>query len=418
VLNVEEGHLQCQLRAQALAGRDALCARSLVKIAVDAACLANERGYGRFARELLHAMVAQSPEDEFILFADQRAAERVDLPTVRVVVVDQTASPTLAAAADGSRSLRDMLSFSRAVWRERADVFFSPSVYTYFPLPPTLPAVITVHDAIADRFPELTLPTWRARLFWRIKTQMALRQANVVLTVSGFASREIQEVYGVAPERIRVAVEAPAAAYRPSDSPAHIAAAATRAGVPPGADWFVYVGGFNPHKHLDVIVRAHAALSRDRATPPHLVLVGTVDGDVFYGTRASVLAEIDRAGTASLVHWPGFVPDDELRDLLSGAIALLIPSENEGFGLPGVEAAACGTPVIATIASPLPELLEGGGFFVAPRDEGALGNAMRELLDDPSLRARMGATARERASHLSWTTAAQAALGALRDAVA
>ncbi|CAN5852035.1 hypothetical protein BH11GEM2_BH11GEM2_24020 [soil metagenome] len=95
-----------------------------------------------------------------------------------------------------------------------------------------------------------------------------------------------------------------------------------------------------------------------------------------------------------------------------------MPSENEGFGLPGVEAAACGTPVIATIASPLPELLEGGGFFVAPRDEHGLVNAMRALLDDPSLRARMGTIARERAAQLSWTTAAQATLGALRDAVA
>jgi glycosyltransferase involved in cell wall biosynthesis len=389
-----------------------------VKIAVDAACLANERGYGRFARELLHAMVAQSPHDEFVFFADRRAAALVNLPTVRVVVVEQTVSPTLAAAADGSRSLRDMLRFSRAVWRERADVFFSPSVYTYFPLPPTLPAVITIHDAIGDRFPELTLPAWRARLFWRIKTQMALRQASIVLTVSDFASRELQEVYGIAPERIRVAVEAPAAAYRPSDSPAHIATAAARAGIPEGAEWFVYVGGFNPHKHLDVIVRAHAELARSRATPPHLVLVGTVDSDVFYGTRAALLAEIDRAGTASLVHWPGFVADDELRDLHSGAIALLMPSENEGFGLPGVEAAACGTPVIATLASPLPELLEGGGFFVAPRDERGLVHAMRALLDDPSLRARMGTIARERAAQLSWTTAAQATLGALRDAVA
>ncbi len=178
------------------------------------------------------------------------------------------------------------------------------------------------------------------------------------------------------------------------------------------------MGGFNPHKHLDVIVRAHAALARSRATPPHLILVGTVDGDVFYGTRASVLAEIDRAGTASLVHWPGFVADGELRDLHSGAVALLIPSENEGFGLPGVEAAACGTPVIATRASPLPELLEGGGFFVAPRDEPGLVHAMRALLDDPSLRSSMGRTAQERAARLSWTTAAQATLGALRDAVA
>ena len=148
------------------------------------------------------------------------------------------------------------------------------------------------------------------------------------------------------------------------------------------------------------------------------MLVGTVDSDVFHGTRATVLAEIEGAGTAHLVHWPGFVPDADLRHVLSGAVALLIPSENEGFGLPAVEAAACGTPVIATLASPLPELLAGGGFFVAPRDQPALENAMCTLLDDPVLRRAMGTRAQERASQLSWGTAAGAALGALRDAAA
>ena len=387
-----------------------------MKIAVDAACLANERGYGRFARELLHAMITEAPDDEFVLFADARAAELVDLPGARVVVVQQGMSPTLAAAASGSRSLRDMLRFSRAVWREQPDAFFSPSVYTYFPLPPGLPSVVTVHDAIAERFPELTLPSWKARTFWRLKTRLALWQSKIVLTVSEFASREIQEVHGVAPERIRVAVEAPAAAYHPSDSQSDIDRVASAAGMPAGTEWFVYVGGFNPHKHLDVIVRAHAAVAKASARPPHLVLVGTIDRDVFHGTRATVLAEIARAGTGPLVHWPGFVADADLRHLLSGAIALLIPSENEGFGLPAVEAAACGTPVVATTASPLPELLAGGGFFIAPRDEIALGLAMRSLLSDPALRATMGAKAREGALRLSWTSAAHAALGALRDA--
>jgi len=188
--------------------------------------------------------------------------------------------------------------------------------------------------------------------------------------------------------------------------------------VPADAEWFVYVGGFNPHKHLDVIVRAHANVARERANKPHLVLVGTIDSDVFHGTRATVLQTINSEGTSSLVHWPGFVPDEQLRHLLSGAVALLMPSENEGFGLPAVEAAACGTPVVATTASPLPQLLPGGGFFVAPRDQGALENAMRSLLDDPALRRDMGARALAWARRLSWTTAARAALGALRDAAA
>jgi glycosyltransferase involved in cell wall biosynthesis len=188
--------------------------------------------------------------------------------------------------------------------------------------------------------------------------------------------------------------------------------------VPAGARWLIYVGGFNPHKHVDAIVRAHAAVARESAEPPHLLLVGTIDKDVFHGDQASIRRAITEAGTGALVHWTGFVPDDELRHLHSGAVALVLPSANEGYGLPAVEAAACGAPVIATTASPLPQLLAGGGIFVKPGDDAALIAALRQMLSDEPARLRMGERARERAAALSWPRAAEAALAALRQAAA
>lgn len=365
-------------------------------------------------------MAAAAPDDEFICFLDAASAARFDLraPNVRARVVEQGHAPTEAAAAEGYRAPLDMLRLTRAVWREGADVFFSPSVYTYFPLPPGQRAVVTVHDAIAERFPELTLPSPRARLFWKLKVGLALRQARLVLTVSDFAASEIAEVLRVAPGRIRVSGEAPAAAFQPSAGPEEIQAAAARAGLPAGARWLMYVGGFNPHKHVDAIVRAHATVARAAAEPPHLLLVGTVDKDVFHGDQATIRRAIREAGTDALVHWTGFVPDEELRHLHSGAVALVLPSANEGYGLPAVEAAACGAPVIATIASPLPQLLEGGGIFVRPGDEPALVAALTRMLTDEPARSRMGQIARERASRLSWHRGAEAALGALREAAA
>jgi alpha-1,3-rhamnosyl/mannosyltransferase len=297
-------------------------------------------------------------------------------------------------------------------------VFFSPSVYTYFPLPPSLAAVITFHDAIADRFPSLTLPSPRARLFWRMKVQMALAQSRIVLTVSDYAAAQVSRTLGVRRDRIRVAVEAAAAVYQPSDSAEDVIAAARRAGVPDGRRWFAYVGGFNPHKHVDAIVRAHASLVRDAAEPPVLVLVGALDDDPFFGSQQRIRDEIARCGTGDHVRWAGYVPDDELRHLLSGAIALVLPSESEGFGLPAVEAAACGVPVIATTESPLPQLLEGGGIFVPPGDGEALGLAMRCLATDESRRRTLAAEALARARALSWTSSARAALDALVEAAA
>jgi glycosyltransferase involved in cell wall biosynthesis len=188
--------------------------------------------------------------------------------------------------------------------------------------------------------------------------------------------------------------------------------------LPSDARWVIYVGGFNPHKHLELIVRAHARLARASAAPLFLLLVGTLDSDVFHGDAGRIRQAIDEAGSTERVIWTGFVPDEELRLLHSGAICLLLPSEAEGFGLPAVEAAACGTPVVATLNSPLPELLEGGGLFVPPGDQGALDAALERLVEQTPLRDEMAKRALERARRLTWPRGAQAALDCLREAAA
>jgi glycosyltransferase involved in cell wall biosynthesis len=236
--------------------------------------------------------------------------------------------------------------------------------------------------------------------------------------VSEYARSELETVLHVPPRRIRVAVEAPAPVYRPS-APGEVAAAAARLGLPPGARWITYVGGFSPHKHVDVIVRAHAAVARELGdAAPFLLLVGATSGDVFHGDQPRIRAAIAEAGTEALVRWTGFLPDDELRHVHTGALALALPSASEGFGLPAVEAAACGAPVIATTASPLPGLLEGGGIFVPPGDEAAVTAALRRMLSDEPGRRAMGARARERAAALTWDRCAREALSALREAAA
>lgn len=391
-----------------------------LRIGVDATCWANARGYGRVIREILPEMVALAPADEFICFLDRRAAERFTLtgPNVTPVVVPQSASPTEAAAADSNRSPFDMLRLTRAVRRARLDVFFSPSVYTYFPLPPRLPAVVTLMDAIAERFPQYTLPSRRARLFWRAKTWLAIRQSRLVLTISDYAAGEIAAVHSLPTSKIRVATLAPAAVYREPTDAAAIAAAADAAGLPPGTRWFLYAGGFSPHKHVEVLVRAHARVAGAHGNPPHLVLVGARSGDSFLGSHHAIEAAIAAGRSERLVHWTGFLSDDAMRDLMAGALAVVLPSASEGFGLPPVEGAAAGTPTIATTASPLPQLLAGGGLFVPPGDEDALVAAMERMLTDEPARCAMGEVARTRAAALTWPATARAALAALREAAA
>lgn len=390
-------------------------------VGVDATCWANGRGYGRFIRELLPAMAAEAPDWHFCCFIDAMSRARFDLtaPNVRCVEVAQSVAPTTAAAADGSRSPADMLRLTRAVAAHPSDVFFSPSVYTYFPLPPRIRSVVTIHDAIAERFPDLTLPSGKARLFWKAKVSLAVWQATTVLTVSDFAAREIAEVLGVTPARLRVAVEAPSPAYRRADDPAAIAAVARRLGLPAGARWITYVGGFSPHKNVHLLAAAHGRLVAQLGDDaPWLVLVGTLSGDPFHGAQGQIREAIARAGSAARVLWPGFVADEDLRHLHSGAVALALPSMNEGFGLPAVEAAICGCPVVATTASPLPGLLAGGGHFVAPGDVDALTTALAHLSTDEPARVAMGRAALERAGELSWRRCARATLEALAEAAA
>jgi alpha-1,3-rhamnosyl/mannosyltransferase len=310
-----------------------------------------------------------------------------------------------------------MLQMTRAVARQPLDVFLSPSVYTYFPLPLRLPAVTTIHDAIPERFSKLTFPSARSRLFWRMKVRLALLQSRLVLTVSDHAANDLARVLGISRKRLRVALEAPSQEYRPTRSASEIAAAAHRAGLPAGARWFVYLGGFNPHKNVPAIVRAHAALAAELGdAAPHLLLVGTRDRDVFQTEGADIQAAIDVGGAAHLVKWTGFVEDDVLKDLHSGSLGLVLVSEAEGFGLPAVEAAACGSAVIATTESPLPELLKGGGIFIRPGDAAALLAAMRTLATDEKARRQLGANALAAAAHLTWDRGARAALAALREA--
>lgn len=392
----------------------------MLRIGIDATCWANERGYGRFAREIVSAMVESSASDRFVCFADDESLRRftLDSENVEIVRVGLGAAASHAASAAGYRSPRDMLAMTLAVARAELDVFFSPSVYTYFPLPPRLHAVVTIHDAIAERFPELTLPSRRSRFFWWLKMRLALLQARRILTVSQYAARDIHRVHGISAKLIDVAVEAPAKAFQPRDAEA-IAQEAARHGLGPAHRWFIYVGGFNPHKNVKAIVRAHARLAAmARPNPPHLLLVGTTDRDVFLEDVAGIRKTVADAGMSDLVHWTGFLPDVPLSALHSGAIALLLPSSAEGFGLPAVEAAACGAPVIATTESPLPELLEGGGIFVAPGDEDALLRAMSLLASDERTRSAMASAALLRAAALSWQNAAASAMTSIRAAAA
>ncbi len=389
-------------------------ARRTLRIGLDGTCLGSGRGYGRFLRELLPPLLARAASHELVLFVDAATAASVALPDMPVRLLSTRESQSRAASARGHRSLADLWRMGRGVAAERLDAFYFPSLYSYFPVRRGVPLAVSIHDTIPERHGAIVFPTRRTRWLWAAKSRLARSQATTILTVSEYARRSLHAVFGLPLECIHVTPEAPSPVFRPVDDPGPRRAWLAARGLPERARTLLYVGGFNPHKNVLGLIRALAqARTAAGAEDVRLVLVGDHEGDVFHGNVEAIRAAVREAGLETHVHWAGFVPDEALRHLYAGAEALVLPSFEEGFGLPAVEAAACGAPCVATRESPLPEVLEGGGLFFDPRAAGALEAALATLLSDRSRRDAMAERARKRAAALSWEVTAELTLEAL-----
>ena len=388
-----------------------------MRVGIDATCWSNPRGYGRYARGLLTALVAESSPHDFILFVDAstRADPRWPMPLqAQYVVVPTAEAPARAASAAGSRSLRDVWAMSTAVARTPLEVMFYPSVYTYFPALTRARTVLGVHDVIAEDYPRLVFPDARGRVLWRLKGWLAHRQADYVVAVSDHAKAGILRRFGHRPDRVWVVSEAPDPAFRPVENAGAVERALARHGLAMSERFIVCLGGLNPHKNLDMLLEVVAGLRREaRFGDLRLALIGPAESDIFTPGASQTRLTAARLGLDGAVRITGYLPDDEVACLLSAARALALPSFDEGFGLAAIEAAACGTPVIATRNSPLPRLLEGGGFFLDPTQPEAWRRALAEILDDEGLCARLGRTAREQARRLTWRQSAGQMLGLL-----
>src|SRR6266849_4450750 len=178
-------------------------------VGIDGGCWSNRRGYGRFLRELLNAVAKNNIQHDFTVFLDSAGYADFSLGgRFRPLLVQTSESVAEAATAEGRRSVRDLLRMSIAVARESLDVFFFPSVYSYFPMLSRVPMVLGIHDTIADRNPQFAFGSARQRIFWNWKVKLAIAQADTVLTVSKYSAKCITDWFEVHPDRIRILHEA------------------------------------------------------------------------------------------------------------------------------------------------------------------------------------------------------------------
>jgi glycosyltransferase involved in cell wall biosynthesis len=272
---------------------------------------------------------------------------------------------------------------------------------------------VTIHDTTAERYPKLIFPNRRSRLFWKLKVQLAVRRADLIATVSKASKQEIIREFGVPEARVSVISDAVGAEFYPLDEEPKTREVIAKYGVNVGEPFILYVGGISPHKNLHTLVDAHALLGQESGAPSaNLVLVGDYQRDVFYSSYTSLREKIDGLGTTDKVVFTGFVDDADLMDFYNAASVLVMPSYDEGFGLPALEAMACGTPVIASNAGALPEVVGNAGRLFSPHSPQHLKDHLATVLSDRLVHDTMSRMGLQRAREFSWERSAQAALTA------
>jgi glycosyltransferase involved in cell wall biosynthesis len=363
-----------------------------VRIAIDASALAKPApgGIARYVRELVLALARRAGDPEtFTLayrlsrFGDRRHFLPPPSPRFR------------------SRVFQEPLLFTLG----RADVFHGPDARV--PRGSRAALVATIHDlfsATTDAFADE-----RFRRKKRERYADLVRRCALLLVPSSHVARGCVERLGADPSRVAVTPEGVSPEFH---APAAEAVQSVRDRLGIRGDYFLFVGEQSARKNVVRLVEAFAAL-RGRSSSLSLVLAGRPS----FGHEA-IAAAIARLGVDSGVVAPGFVAAADLPALYGGARALVFPSLDEGFGLPALEAMACGTPVVASSRGALPEVVGDAALLVRPESVDDLRNAMATLLEDATAAADLRARGFARAREFTWDRTAALTLDAYRRAAA
>ncbi|MDI6870610.1 MAG: glycosyltransferase family 1 protein [Bacillota bacterium] len=380
-----------------------------MKIGIDARAAARYRGtgLGTYTHRLIWALSELDRYNEYTAFAPAAApagpaGSGGETPPAWAPDLPLTANFTVFPfPAHPDRGEEDS-TISRELASGAFTLHHVPHNGLGFPPDPPCPVVTTVHDLIPYVLPQTCTRRYLDRFLARMP-EICARSA-LILTVSRHTLQDLYRILGVPETKIVVTYEAPEPCYRPLPFAEANARAAEKYGL--RGPFFLYVGGFSPRKNLPALLSAYAAVRNDLPDRPPLVLAGSLDPA---GQRL-----VDRAkdlGLTGEVLFPGFVPLADLPYLYRAARLFVYPSLYEGFGLPPLEAMACGTPVISSRESSLPEVVGDAGFLIDPYDPDSLATALLKLGSNPEAREALRHRGLRRAKAFSWRrTAAETLL--------
>ena len=366
-------------------------------VAVDARNLyrPRRRGTGKNLLDLYRHLAALRPTWQFILYYQHPAADdplaglpnvqphRIDIPGYRLDLWEKLRLPWAARCL-------------------RADVLHCPA--NTAPRWPGAPLLVTIHDLIPL---EAASPSPRERR-WARNVAAAARSARVILTPSRYTAEQVRRTFGVSADKVIVNPWAPDTACRRIDDARVLGEVRRRYDIPADRPYVFGFGGVDWHKNTAGILSAWTLLGQPVREGHTLVLVG-IEGPV----RETFARQAAELGIARGCRLNGFVDEADLPALLSGATALCYPSLREGFGLPILDAFACGTPVLTGNATSLPEVAGEAAVLVDARSPQAIAGALAELLGDVRRRAELVALGRRRLEQFTWQACAARAAEAM-----
>ena len=339
-------------------------------------------GIGRYLINFLSYATAQRPDYRFFLYGNENTVSPVSRPNL-----------TNRAISETMTFWWDQVLLPQVLQEDKIDVFLSP--YIKGPYRANCPYVVTIHDLIPLKVPEYR--GWNRAIYnfaFRCWGGFLAKHAAAVITDSIHSKRDIVEILRIDPARIQVCPIGLSSSFEPVSDAARMEAVLAKHGI--STPYLLYVGNFKPHKNLPRLLQAFQRVLKRTESACRIILVGKDEQH-----RGSLETVIQQLGLGSSVTFAGLVEDDDLPALYSCAQVVLLPSLYEGFGLPALEAMACGAPVVVSRSSSLPEIVGDAGVLVDPRNVEEIAQAICDLLSKNDLRKKLGARGLERSQQFS-----------------
>jgi glycosyltransferase involved in cell wall biosynthesis len=374
--------------------------RSTLRIGIDATAVPVERtGAGNYIFNLVRALARVDRRNEYVVFAQPAFADQLGAtpPNVRLDL--------RTFGSRGQRLLWEQAGLPGVVARAGLDLLHSPH-YT-MPLRLRTRSVVTFCDMTFVLYPELHQPV--KRVFFPAIMRWSARRADRLIAISESTGADLSRLWGVPRGRIATIPLAADPEFRMPAQP-EIAATVAKYGLRPRG-YALYVGVLEPRKSVHRLVEAFAAVA-SRVPDIDLVIAGK-RGWMY----DAIFAQVERSGLVERVKFIGFVPQEELPALYAGARVFAYPSRYEGFGLPVLEAMSCGTPVVTSNVSSMPEVAGDGALLVHPDDTAGLADALLRVIQDEALSAELVQRGRVQADRFSWERCARETIEVYHDVV-